>query len=290
MSDQLLVTTDWLAQHLSDPNMRIVDIRGHVLPANQPTPHYFNHHDDYLKSHIPGAVFVDWVQEITDPGDLRHAQIAKPERYAAVMSRIGIDGDTLVVAYDDAGGMFAARLWWSLNYYGHTQVVVLDGGWQKWIGEGRPVTAEIPIVAAKMFVARPNPAIYRNAEQVLNALNSPTKLLDVRSAAEFAGDASRAKRKGHIPGAVHRSRQDLLQADGTMLPPDQLRAKFAELGITASTPEVIVYCNGGVSASFGLLALRAAGFMQGAVYDGSWKDWGNTDDFPIEDEQSASTG
>lgn len=289
MGDQLLVTTNWLAEHLSDKNLRIVDIRGHVLPANQPTPHYFNHHDDYLKSHIPGAVFVDWVHEITDPADPRHAQIAKPERYAAVMSKIGIDDDTFVVAYDDAGGMFAARLWWSLNYYGHTRAAVLDGGWQKWIAENRPIAADIPTIDPTVFTLRPNPAIYRNAEQVLDVLQSSTKLLDVRTPDEFAGTASRAKRKGHIPGAVNRSRQDLLQPDGTMLPPDQLRVKFAENGITASTPEVIVYCNGGVSASYGLLALKVAGFEQGAVYDGSWKDWGNNDDLPIEGGQPAST-
>lgn len=282
MAEQLLVSTDWLEAHLHDPNMRIVDIRGHVRPASDPLPHYFNHYDDYLKSHIPGAVFVDWVQEITDPGDPRHAQIAKPERYAAVMSRIGVDADTLVVAYDDAAGMFAARLWWSLNYYGHTRVVVLDGGWNKWITEGRSTTAKIPIVTPTTFIPRPNPAVYRSADDVLAALNTSTKLLDVRTPAEFAGQASRAKRAGHIPGAINQSRNTLVAEDGTMLPPEQLRARFASIGIDANTPEVIVYCNGGVSASYGLLALKQAGIETGAVYDGSWKDWGNNEDLPIE--------
>src|SRR5512147_2503964 len=99
MSENLLVPTDWLYQHLQQPNLRIVDIRGHVLPASQPLPHYFNHRNDYTKSHIPGAVFVDWVHEITDPGDPRHAQIAKPERFAAPMCRHGIGPDTFVVTY-----------------------------------------------------------------------------------------------------------------------------------------------------------------------------------------------
>lgn len=282
MSDQLLVTTSWLEAHLSDPDIRIVDIRGHVLPASEPTPHYFNHHADYLTSHIPGAVFVDWVHEITDPGDPRHAQVARPERFAAAMSRIGIDADTSVVAYDDAESMFAARLWWTLNYYGHTRVAVLDGGWKKWVAENRPTTTDIPSVMPRQFVPRPNPSLYRNAEQVFAALDSETLLLDVRSPAEYNGQASRAARKGHIPGAVNRARHDLFQPDGTLLPPDALREKFAENGIDASTPEVVVYCNSGVSASFGLLALRVAGFEQGAVYDGSWKDWGNNVDLPVE--------
>ena len=129
MSENLLVTTQWLHEHLDDPHLRVVDIRGHVIPASEPPPHYFNHHDAYLQAHIPGAVFVDWVHEITDPDDPRHAPIAKPDRYQSVARRIGITPETFVVAYDDANGMFAARLWWSLRYYGHDHVAVLDGGW-----------------------------------------------------------------------------------------------------------------------------------------------------------------
>lgn len=278
----LLVSTEWLADHLNDPDLRIVDIRGHVAPATEPPPHYFNHRDDYLKSHIPGAVFIDWVHEITDPDDPRHAQIAKAERYAGVMSRNGIGTDTFVVAYDDANGMMAARLWWSLNYYGHTRVAVLDGGWQKWIAENLPTTAEIPTLESTVFTPQVNPTIYRNAAQVSEKLHTDTVLLDVRSPAEFRGEASRAERKGHIPGAVNRSRHDLLQPDGTMLSPEALRVKFAEQGITADTPEIIVYCNGGVSASYGMLALKRAGIKNGAMYDGSWKDWGNNPNLPIE--------
>ena len=277
-----LVTTEWLQAHLHDSNLRIVDIRGHVLPASQPTPHYFNHQADYETSHIPGAIFIDWVKEITDPADPRHAQIAKPERYAEAMSRAGIDDRTFVVAYDDAGGMFAARLWWSLNYYGHTQVAVLDGGWNKWVAEKRPVTADVPSLAPTQFFANAHPDIYRNADDIMTKLGSPTKLLDVRTPEEFRGDYARASRTGHIPGAVNQPRTALLNPDGTMIPPEQLKAKFGAIGITVDTPEVIVYCNGGVSASYGLLALQVAGFTNGAVYDGSWKDWGNDESKPVE--------
>lgn len=278
-----LVSTEWLAAHLDDPTVRIVDIRGHVLPATQPPPHYFNHHAEYLNAHIPGAVFIDWVQEITDPADPRHAQIAPPDRYAAAMRRAGIDASTLVVAYDDADGMFAARLWWSLNYYGHANVVVLDGGWKKWLAEARPTTATIPVVAASTFIARADPSLRRTGEQVLNALpSSSTKLLDMRSKDEFEGKASRAARMGHIPGAICSPRQNFLAADGTLLPPAQIRERLAAMGVDEATPEVVLYCNGGVSASFGLLAMRVAGFDNGALYDGSWKDWGNDTSKPIE--------
>ncbi len=283
MSDQLLVTTDWLAANLTDPKIRIVDIRGHVAPATDPLPHYFNHVADYAQSHLPGAVFIDWVEEITDPDDPRHAKIAPPERYQAVMRRHGIDDDTLVVAYDDAQGMFAARLWFTLNYYGHDNVVVLDGGWPKWMLENRAVTADVPTFAAGAFVARPRPhwlAYMDEVAQIASRKHS-ARLIDVRSPAEFKGSASRAKRAGHIPGAVNVVRTTLNTPAGTLLPPEKLREVFAQVGVTESE-ETVVYCNGGVSASYGLLALRQAGFGNNRVYDGSWKEWGNDVDVEVE--------
>jgi thiosulfate/3-mercaptopyruvate sulfurtransferase len=282
MPDSPLVTTEWLAQHLNDTNLRIVDIRGHIIPASEPPPHYFNHQADYVQSHIPGALFVDWVHEITDPADPRHAQIAPPERFAAVMSRLGIRPETFVVAYDDADGMFAARLWWALKYYGHPRVAVLDGGWKKWTAEGRPITANVPAIAPAQFIAHPDPVIYRSGDQVASTLDTATRLVDLRSPEEFTGKSSRASRKGHIPGAVNVPRPAFVASDGTLLPPDALRQKFAAVGVDDSVPEIITYCNAGVSASFGLLALHVAGFKNAAVYDGSWKDWGNDEGRGIE--------
>ena len=282
MSEQLLVSTQWLAEHLADPDGQVVDIRGHVIPASEPPPHYFNHFADYQRSHIPGAVFVDWVHEITDPDDPRHAQIAKPDRFSAVMSRIGIRPETVVVVYDDANGMFAARLWWALNYYGHHHVAVLDGGWNKWIAEQQPTSADVPNIKPSHFVARADPAWRRTGDQVFSALHTTTPLVDVRTPEEFAGASSRAKRKGHIPGAVNLPRTDFLAADGTMLPPEALRQKFEQVGVDESAPETILYCNSGISASYGLLAMKVAGLENGTMYDGSWKDWGNDDTKPIE--------
>ncbi len=281
MAEHLLVTTDWLQARLNDDHIRIVDIRGHVIPPTEPPPHYFNHYDDYVKAHIPGAVFVDWVHEITDPADPRHARIAPPERFAAVMGRCGIGDDTFVVAYDDAASMFAARLWWALNYYGHARVAVLDGGWNKWVTEGRPVTAAVPAIAPAHFTPRPQPAWIRTGDQVMAGLGSQTKLVDVRSPQEFNGEQSRARRAGHIPGAVNLPRPLLTAPDGMLLPPETLRARFAQVGVDGSAPEIVTYCNAGVSASLGLLALRVAGFANSAVYDGSWKEWGNDDSRPI---------
>ncbi len=277
-----LVSTDWLAEHLKDATLRIVDIRGHVIPASEPPPHYFNHRADYDKSHIPGAVFVDWVHEITDPEDPRHAKIAKPERYTEVMRRLGLTPETLVVAYDDAAGMFAARLWWSLRYYGHDAVAVLDGGWNKWIAEKRPTTSEVPNVTPTDIVAHPHPELIRTADQVEAALGSESRLLDVRTPEEYQGKSARAARKGHIPGARNVPRLELVTPEGTMLLAKELRKRFAQAGVDDNAPEVICYCNGGVSASYGLLAMQVAGLNNGAVYDGSWKEWGNDEKRPME--------
>jgi thiosulfate/3-mercaptopyruvate sulfurtransferase len=283
LATKTFVSTEWLFEHLNDANLRIVDIRGHVLPASDPPPHYFNHREAYDKAHIPGAVFVDWVKEITDPDDPRHAKIAKPERYAAAMSRLGIGPETLVVAYDDAGGMFAARLYWSLNYYGHENVVVLDGGWDKWIAEGQPVTAEMPQIAPTEFHAVANPSLIRTADQVLAATENPgSVLLDVRTPAEFAGQFARAPRKGHIPGAANLPRNEMLTSDGTLKPIEAVREQMEDAGVSDEAREIVCYCNGGVSASYGFLTLRALGYDNAAVYDGSWKEWGNDASKPIE--------
>jgi thiosulfate/3-mercaptopyruvate sulfurtransferase len=280
MTQHPLVTTGWLAEHLPDANLRVIDIRGHVAPPTDPLPHYYNHHDDYMKSHIPGAVFVDWVHEITDPADPRHARIAPPARFAEAMQRAGVSNHSFVVAYDDAGGLFAARLWWALNYYSHSQVAVLDGGWQKWVAEGRAVTAEIAPVPATIFTSRQQPEWIRFADDVAKR-SALTALLDLRSPVEYTGQASRARRAGHIPGALNWPRNTLNAADGTLLPAEELRRRLAELGVVDDAQPVITYCNAGVSASMGLLALRVAGFHNSANYDGSWKDWGNDETKPI---------
>jgi thiosulfate/3-mercaptopyruvate sulfurtransferase len=225
-------------------------------------------------------VFVDWTHDIVDPAS-RSQDIASAERYAALMGELGIDEHKLVVAYDDAGGMFAARLWWTLRYYGHEAVAVLDGGWQKWVAENRPITAEKPIITPTTFTPRPQPALYRTATDILQR-GAEVQVVDVRTPEEFAGKASRAARKGHIPGALNLPRMQLLAQDGTLLPVEQLRTLFVNAGIQLDAPDIITYCNGGVSASYGLLALKAAGAAHVSVYDGSWKDWGNDDSKPLE--------
>jgi thiosulfate/3-mercaptopyruvate sulfurtransferase len=274
-----LVSTDWLLAHLQDENLRVVDIRGRVLPADAPLPHYYAHRDDYLASHIPNAVFVDWTRDIVDP-ESRSQDVASPEAFGAFMGAVGISNAHFVVAYDDFGGIFSARLWWAMNYYGHQRVAVLDGGWKKWVSEGKPTESTLPIITPTTFEAVPQ-AGWRVTAQEVQARAEGVALVDVRTPEEYRGESSRAKRGGHIPSAVNVPRSALISADGTMPTPEALRTTFAQQGITLDTPQVMLYCNAGVSASYGLLALQAAGYRGGVVYDGSWKDWGNDDTKPI---------
>lgn len=277
-----LVLTDWLAVHLNDENVRIVDIRGKVLPASQPPPHYFSHYDDYKVSHIPNAVFVDWTKDIVEP-DSPSGDIASPERFADLMGQLGIDEDVTVIAYDDAESMFAARLWWALQYYGHEEAYVLDGGWKKWIAEDRPVESTMPDIAPRTFKPKMDSSLLKTGRDILNLLESDDiQLIDVRSPLEFNGEASRAKRAGHIPSAINLPRKMMVADDGTVLSTDMLRMNLASSAIQLDKSETIIYCNSGVSASYGMLAMRIAGLDNISVYDGSWKDWGNDESKPIE--------
>jgi thiosulfate/3-mercaptopyruvate sulfurtransferase len=281
-----LVSTAWLAEHLDDPRVRVVDMRGLVLPPTEPKPHYFARREDYAAGHIPGAVYIDWTRDIVDLDDPVPAQVAPPEKIAALLGGLGIGDDTVVVAYDDWFSMYAGRLLWVLRYYGHEGARILDGGLLKWRAEGRPISAEAPGFAPAVFTPRPQPALRRTADQILAALGTDALLIDARSDREYRGEESRASRGGHIPGAVNVFYQSLLSADDhTYASPAELRARLAAAGVDlggAGEREVVAYCNGGVSATPAALAVEIATGKRVALYDGSWNEWGNDEGKPLE--------
>jgi thiosulfate/3-mercaptopyruvate sulfurtransferase len=279
-----LVSTAWLEANLDAPVLRVVDIRGKILPPGS-EPRYLPKREDYEAAHVPGALFVDWTRDIVDEGDRVPVQIAGAEAFAAKMSDLGIGDDHLVVVYDDHDHVLAGRMAWALRYYGHRSVRVLDGGWTRWRAEGRAITAELPRLGPARFTARVHPELRRTADEVMQALGSPgVLLLDARPPEQYAGSLSAARRSGHIPGArnVHYARL-VDPRTGQFLPRDELARVFKAAGVdVAQLPrEVVVYCNGGVSCTVPLEALRMLGREDVAVYDGSWNEWGNDETRPI---------
>jgi len=284
LDDAVVVSTAWLEAHLVDPDLRVVDVRGIVRPPGS-LPRYLPKREDYEQGHVPGAVFVDWTRDIVDVADPVPVQVARGPEFAARMGALGIGDDSLVVAYDDYDHAFAGRLAWALRYHGHDAVRLLDGGWTRWVAEGRPTTRETPRPAPARFTSRPREGLRRTADEVMRALGrSDVLLIDARPAAQYAGDASAARRAGHIPGAYNVPYAKLVDAQtGKFLPQAELRRAFGDAGIDVATlpPEVIVYCNGGVTCNVALNALRMLGRDDVAVYDGSWNEWGNDPDRPI---------
>jgi thiosulfate/3-mercaptopyruvate sulfurtransferase len=284
LGSEVIVSTAWLEAHLGAPGLSVVDVRGIVLPPGS-VPRYMPKRDDYEKRHVPGAVFVDWTRDIVDLSDPVPVQVALAGDFAAKMGDLGVGNDALVVAYDDYDHAFAGRLAWALRYYGHDAVRILDGGWLRWVAEGRPTTRENPAAAPAHFTSRPRSLLRRTADEVMLALGRPDVVfIDARPATQYSGEVSAARRAGHIPGARNVPYATLVDSrTGQFLPQAGLRHAFGAAGIDVDKlpREVIVYCNGGVTCSVALNALRMFGRDDVAVYDGSWNEWGNDPARPI---------
>ena len=280
-----LVATAWLVDHLDDPDVRVVDIRGYVrttdLGNGRQRAEYTGAADEYAAGHIPGAVFVDWTTDITDPGSPVKAQLAGAERFAAAMASRGIGDDTFVVTVDHAGGHMATRLWWALRAYGHDRVAILDGGYAAWTAAGLPMTSDVPDFQPAVFTPRYQHELVMDIDAVRLAVeNGQTAIVDARDPGQYGGSVRRGARGGHIPGAINIPSKTLVNADGTQRPVAEQAAVFAEAGIAADTP-VIAYCNGGVTATAVLFALDRTGHHDWANYDGSWNEWGERSDVPV---------
>lgn len=274
-----LVSTGWLAAHLDDADLRIVD-GSFKLPGMLPVAR-----DDYAAQHIPGAVFFD-IDEIADHGvDLPH-MLPSDAEMAAHMRRLGLGDRHKIVVYDTGSLSTAPRVWWTLRAYGHRDVAILDGGLTKWLAEGRPVTTEVPSYPPAVFSARLDRRQVRDKVQLLANLDSrDEQVVDARGAARFAGAVAEPRpglRSGHIPGSRNLPYTELLDPERrTWLPASVLEERFRGAGLEMTRP-IVCSCGSGVSACALAFGLHLVGWPDAAIYDGSWSEWGLPGDTPVE--------
>ena len=262
-----LVETDWVAAHAGDANVRVVDMRSAATA--------------YPGGHVPGAVYLSPVA--IRVADRPPTFLPTPQEFEALMAKLGIGDATRVVVYDERGGIYAARLWWILNYFGHPNVALMNGGWVKWTAEQRTAEQAAAVPAAARFTARPQPRWVATAADVVSAIDKPgVKIVDARTAAEIEGkDLRGIKRGGFVASSVPVYWEDLLDAQKrTFKPADELTQIYEGRGILASH-EVIAYCQVGMRASVDLFALHLIGYDKLRNYYGAWEEWGNRDDLPI---------
>jgi thiosulfate/3-mercaptopyruvate sulfurtransferase len=273
-----LVTTDWLAAHLGDPKVRIVDAT-FKLPGVLPLPK-----DDYLAAHIPGAVFFD-VDAVSDHSNPLPHMFPTAEQFGRDVGALGIGNGDTVVLYDSGGWVAAPRAWWMFLSYGHRDVRIVDGGLKKWRAEGR--TVESGEVKAKpvSFKAGYDARRVRSIRQMIaNVESRAEQVIDARAGERFEGRVVEPRpglRSGHIPGARSLPYNNLFDAaTGAMKPLDDLRKAFAGAGVDIAQP-IVTSCGSGVSAAVLTLTLYRLGVEDSALYDGSWAEWGQSDGPPV---------
>ncbi|MCW5947477.1 MAG: sulfurtransferase [Fimbriimonadales bacterium] len=269
-----LVSTEWVARHLSDPGVRVIESNEDPLL--------------YPSGHIPGAVEVDWTRDLNDP--LTRDYIDS-EEFASLMSRIGVTPDTTVVFYGDRNNWWAAYAFWVFSLFGHENARIMDGGRIKWVNEGRELTTEVPVYPATTYVANPRDDVSNRAfrDEVLMHSKMRNVLIDVRSPEEFSGERLHmpdfpnegALRGGHIPGAVNVPWAKAVNPeDGTFKSYDELMELYGQYG---PDEDVIVYCRIGERSSHTWFVMKyLLGFPNVRNYDGSWTEWGNGVGLPIE--------
>ena len=273
-----LVTTEWLAEHLTEDDLRVVDGSWHLPSAGRDA------RAEFLERHIPGAVFFD-IDAIADGETALPHMLPSPEKFARAVGALGIgDGDRVVV-YDAGGVRSAARVWWTFRAFGHDDVAVLDGGLARWRAEGRPLVSGTPSPISRRFSARPRPSLVRDLDAVrANLASRAAQVVDARSPGRFAGTEPEPRpgvRSGRIPRSFNVPFDRLYASDGTMLPAAALRDAFVKAGVDLDRP-VVTSCGSGVTAASLALGLHLLGHGEVAVYDGSWAEWGGRHDTPIE--------
>lgn len=272
-----LVGTDWLAAHLRDPDLRILDASWYLPDMTRDA------RAEFRAGHLPGARFFD-IDDISDARSEMPHMAPPVEKFMSRMRAMGIGDGHQIVVYDGAGLFSAARAWWLFRLMGQTNVAVLDGGLPKWKAEGRPVTSDPALIRDRHMTVKFEAGRVKDVTEVARAAKlGDHVIIDARAPARFRGQAPEPReglRAGHIPGSRNVFYKDLLNEDGTMRPPAALRTIFADAGVDLSKP-AITTCGSGVTAAILSLALERIGKADHSLYDGSWSEWGMYADLPI---------
>ncbi|MFM1800947.1 MAG: 3-mercaptopyruvate sulfurtransferase [Planctomycetota bacterium] len=280
-----LVSCQWLKDHLNQPDIRVVDMRGYVvtrqIEQGVDQADYKGAYLEYLQGHIPGSTYIDWTNHIVDLNDPVPAQIAPPDKFTEAIRSRGINSDSHVIAVDHAGGQFATRLWWALKYYGHDRVSVLDGGYIRWHELDLPLEEGVAQSCEHgNFTPNLRSSLRMTAQELGQRLQDPDlQIVDARDSAQYSGAKRRGSRGGHIPGAISLPREKFLAEGGGFEPVEQLTSLIEEKNISKNKP-VVAYCNGGVAATVVLFNLSRLGFTELANYDGSWNEWSERPELP----------
>jgi thiosulfate/3-mercaptopyruvate sulfurtransferase len=274
-----IVSTHWLAAHLRDPDLRLIDATWY-MPQLKRDPRA-----EFAAAHIPGAVFFD-IDAIADHSTSLPHMLPDAETFAHAVGALGIGSGDRVVAYGGKHLVASARAWWTFRVFGHEEVAVLDGGLPRWRVEGRPLEGSVPLPASQIFTAKLHPDLVRDLAAMRdNVASRREQVVDARSHGRFVGTEPEPRpglRSGHIPGSVSLSYDRLFRDDdGTLLPVDELRRAFEHSGVDVNRP-VTATCGSGVSAAVLALGLSVLGRSDVAVYDGSWTEWAGRDDTPVE--------
>lgn len=272
-----LVSTQWLATHLKDSDLRIFDASWYLPAMNRDAK------AEYAAGHIPGARFFD-IDEISDLRSGMPHTVPPVEKFMSRMRSMGVGDGHQVVVYDGQGLFSAARVWWLFRLMGQTNIAVLDGGLPKWTAEGHPVTKTPPVIRDRHMTVKRQSHLVRDVTEVARAAKlGDHEIIDARAAERFRGDVPEPReglRSGHIPGSKNVPYTSLLKADGTMKDPDGIRAVFHTAGVDLTKP-AITSCGSGVTAAVLSLALHRIGKTDHSLYDGSWSEWGMYADLPI---------